>query len=72
MTAFTVLARLLPAGVLMTLAAVAQAVTEPEPPLEQHPIGIAVFALLFVGFCVGMVWMIYRSNSKKPDDAPKA
>ncbi len=72
MTAFTVLARLLPAGVLMTLAAVAQAVTETEPPLEQHPIGIAVFALLFVGFCVGMVWMIYRSNSKKPDDAPKS
>lgn len=72
MTAFTLLARLLPASVLMALAAAAQAVTEPEPPVEQHPIGLAVFALLFIGFCVGMVWMIYRSNSKKTDDAPEA
>ena len=39
----------MPAGFLMMLANVAHAVAEAEPPVEQHPIGLAVFALLFVG-----------------------
>jgi hypothetical protein len=45
----------------------------PEPPLEENKLGMSVFALLFVGFCVGLVWYVWRNErrAKKEAEAEK-
>jgi len=35
---------------------------DPEP---ASPIGLIIFGVLFVGFCVGFVWMVYSADKKK-------
>lgn len=57
--------------------ALAQSGTAPEPPPESHPIALIVFGVLFVGFCVGIVWLIWRggkseSTGEKKEDDPGA
>ena len=55
---------------LLPLApALAQA---PEPPVESHPIGTIVFIVLFVGFCVGFAWMVWRNKDNKEGKKPRA
>jgi len=39
-----------------------------EPPLEPHPIGTIVFIVLFVGFCVGFAWMVWRKKADKKEE----
>jgi hypothetical protein len=44
-----------------------------EPPLEPHPMATIVFVLLFVGFCVGFVWMVWRKKEdRKQDQNPQS
>jgi hypothetical protein len=59
--------KLLSGIVPLFLLSAAQAQTSaPEPPVESNPIGLIIFALLFVGFCVGFVWLTWwRDKDKK-------
>ena len=43
----------------------------PEPPLESHPIGMIVFVVLFVGFCVVFAWMVWRNKDKEKKEGKK-
>jgi hypothetical protein len=36
-----------------------------EPAVEPNTLATAVFLVLFVGFCVGFVWMVWRKRDKK-------
>ena len=36
-----------------------------EPPVESSPIATIAFIVLFVGFCVGFAWMVWRNKDKK-------
>ena len=60
--------RFLVALLALPLAALAQSQAAPEPPLEAHPVGTIVFVVLFVGFCVGFAWMVWRKKEDKKDD----
>ena len=60
--------RLLACLLALPLSALAQNQAAPEPPLEAHPLGIIVFILLFVGFCVGFGWMVWRKKEDKKED----
>jgi hypothetical protein len=62
--------RFLP-GLTAFLLASANAQT-PEPPVESNPMGTIIFAVLFVGFCVVFVWMVWRNKDKgkKQDGNP--
>jgi membrane protein DedA with SNARE-associated domain len=63
------------AGLLaLPMAALAQTAGQaaPEPPVEAHPIGTIVFVVLFVGFCVVFVWMVWRNKGKKEDQKPES
>ncbi len=48
---------------------VAQAQTAP-PPLEETagPMGAVIFGILFVLFCVGFAWMVWRGDKTKKSD----
>jgi hypothetical protein len=37
---------------------------EPEPPIESNTAALVVFGVLFVLFCIGLVWVIYRNEKK--------
>ena len=36
----------------------------PEPVVEPNTLATAIFLVLFVGFCVGFVWMVWRNKDK--------
>ena len=36
-----------------------------EPPIESSPLATIAFIVLFVGFCVGFAWMVWRNKGKK-------
>lgn len=36
-----------------------------EPAIEPHPLATIVFIVLFVGFCVGFAWMVWRNRDKE-------
>lgn len=58
--------QLVPAVSLLLAAAQAHAVTqEPEQLATVGPMGLVIFGVLFIGFCVGVVWMMARQ--KGPD-----
>jgi len=57
-----------PAALLLLASAYAQA---PEPPVESHPIGMIVFVVLFVGFCVVFAWMVWRNRDKGKKEEKK-
>jgi hypothetical protein len=49
--------------------ALAQAQTsEGEPPLEENKLGVVIFAVLFFGFCIGIVWYIWKAEKKKKEN----
>ena len=39
--------------------------TAPEPVTPPNPIGTAIFGLLFLGFCVGFAWLVWRNHRKE-------
>ena len=39
----------------------------PEPAVEPNTLATAIFLLLFVGFCAGFVWMVWRNKDKKKE-----
>jgi hypothetical protein len=54
---------LVPAATLSLLAAQAYAITpEPENLATVGPVGGIIFGVLFLGFCVGVVWMMMRQK----------
>lgn len=64
--------RLLPSLLVFPLSAFAQGQAAAEPPVESHPLGTIVFIVLFVGFCVVFMWMVWRNKGqeKKEDKKP--
>jgi hypothetical protein len=40
----------------------------PEPAAEPNTLATVVFLVLFVGFCVGFAWMVWRKKDKKTED----
>ena len=53
---------------LASLLAQAQNGAPPEPPVQSNPLATAIFALLFVGFCVGFAVMVWRNQRKSRQD----
>jgi len=45
-------------------SALAQA---PEPAVEPNTLATAIFLVLFVGFCAGFAWMVWRNKDKKKE-----
>ena len=37
----------------------------PEPAVEPNTLATVAFLVLFVGFCVGFAWMVWRKKDKK-------
>lgn len=62
--------RFLPGLITGSLSAFAHAQT-PEPPVESNPVGIIIFAALFVGFCVVFAWMVWRKKDKEKKEGKK-
>ncbi len=46
------------------LQTAARADVAAEPPLETNTTGLVVFGVLFVAFCVGMLWMMWKGSKK--------
>ena len=55
--------RFLPGFIAFSLLLPAHAQT-PEPPVESNTVGTIIFLVLFVGFCAGFVWMVWRNKDK--------
>ena len=36
-----------------------------EPAAESNTLGTIIFGVLFVGFCIGFVWMVWRNREKE-------
>jgi hypothetical protein len=47
------------------LSALALAEAPPEPPVQENDLGMAIFALLLVGSCVVVGWMVWRNHKKE-------
>jgi predicted tellurium resistance membrane protein TerC len=57
--------RILSAWIALSLALAAHAQGPVvEPPVESNTVGTIIFGVLFVGFCIGFVWMIWRNRDK--------
>ncbi len=56
--------RFLPGFIAFSLLLPAHA-QAPEPPVESNTLGTIIFLVLFVGFCVGFVWMVWRKDKEK-------
>ncbi len=39
----------------------------PEPAVEPNTLATVIFLVLFVGFCAGFVWMVWRNKDKKKE-----
>jgi hypothetical protein len=57
--------RFLAGSIAFFLFASAHAVEVPEPTIEPNNFATAVFLVLFVGFCVGFAWMVWRKKDDK-------
>jgi hypothetical protein len=38
-----------------------------EPKIESSPVAMIVFFVIFVGFCAGFAWMVWRKKDKKSE-----
>ncbi len=39
----------------------------PGPAVEPNTLATAIFLVLFVGFCAGFAWMVWRNKDKKKE-----
>jgi len=57
--------RILSAWIALSLALSAHAQGPAvEAPVEPNAVGTIIFGVLFVGFCVGFIWMVWRNRDK--------
>ena len=56
--------RFLPGFIAFSLLLPAHA-QAPEPPAEFNTLGTIIFVVLFVGFCAGFTWMVWRNKDKE-------
>jgi H+/gluconate symporter-like permease len=65
--------RLAIATSLLLVAAQAHAITGPEPEnlATVGPMGGIIFGVIFVGFCVGVVWMMAKQKDQSKDTDEK-
>ncbi len=60
----------IPSALLLALAHFsAYADVAPEPPVETNYLGTLIFGILFVGLCVGFVWMVWRNEKNQKGKA---
>jgi threonine/homoserine/homoserine lactone efflux protein len=60
--------RILSAWITFALALSAHAQSPVvEPPPEFNAVGTIIFGVLFVGFCVGFMWMVWRKDKNKKE-----
>ncbi len=52
-----------PGWIALLMFASAHAQT-PEPPVQSNTLATIIFLVLFVGFCAGFVWMVWRNKDK--------
>jgi hypothetical protein len=57
--------RFLAGSIAFFLVASAHAAQAPEPAVDPNTLATAVFLVLFVGFCVGFAWMVWRKKDDK-------
>jgi len=50
---------------LFYCSAYAQTAAANVPEEPSNPMGLIIFGVLFVGFCVGFMWMVYSADKKK-------
>ena len=50
---------------LFAFSAFCQSQQAPEPPLEDHTFGLIVFAIMFVGFCLWIVLLVWKGEKNK-------
>jgi len=58
--------RFLAGSIVSVLLASANA-QAPEPAVEPNTLATTIFLVLFVGFCAGFVWMVWRNKDKKKE-----
>jgi hypothetical protein len=46
----------------------AETAAETVPDEPTNMVGVIIFGVLFVGFCVGFMWMVYSADKKKTKD----
>ena len=56
------------AGSIATFLFASAHAQAPEPAAEPNMLGTAIFLVLFVGFCAGFVWMVWRKKEDKPKE----
>jgi hypothetical protein len=59
------MAKLLPGVSAFFLSALAYAEAPPEPPVEENDLGMAIFAILLLGSCLVVAWMVWRNHKKE-------
>ena len=52
------------AGSIASLLLASARAQAPEPAVEPNTLATAIFLVLFVGFCAGFVWMVWRNREK--------
>ena len=57
--------KLLPGISAFFLTTLAHAEAPPEPPVQENDLGMAIFALLLVGSCLVVAWMVWRNHKKE-------
>jgi len=55
------------AGSIASLLLASAHAQAPEPAVEPNTLATAIFLVLFVGFCAGFVWMVWRNKDKKKE-----
>jgi preprotein translocase subunit SecG len=57
--------RIVSAWIALSLLLSAHAQTPAaEPQADSNPVGTIIFGVLFFGFCIGFVWMVWRNRDK--------
>ena len=50
---------------LFYCSAYAEIAAANAPEETASPLGVIIFGVIFVGFCVGFIWMVYAADKKK-------
>lgn len=58
-------------SILLTVSAYAQGAAPEEPIQAASGYATVIFIVLFIGFCVGIVWMMMRSGKKEKTQEEK-